>query len=438
MDELSKCKQNLAIEIDKNYTYEMLLEQKERELEELRYIDPISGIKNNNSLIDKLKKNENRCYILLNIDNFSNINNAYGYESGNELLKQLPPFLDIVKPQDFELYRFCADKFILLSEISRDKDEIASIIESIISFFNSTEITLFDDIPIKITFTIGASVSSGIIAITQAELALKEVRKSRRNGYYIYDQKLENLEMQQEDTYWIDRIKSAILDDEMIVYYQPMLNTKTGKIEKYECLARINDEGEIVSPYRFLSAASQTRVLHLITQSIITQAFKMFSDTECEFSINITKDDLNMNYLETYLLKHCKKYNIAPMRVVVEILEDISTLNEEDILDQLNSLRINGFKVAVDDFGAENSNFSRLMEFKPDYLKIDGVFIKNIINDRNCQLITESIVHICKESGIKVIAEFIHNKEVLDKITELGIDYAQGFYIGAPSTELVC
>ncbi|MEA3228847.1 MAG: EAL domain-containing protein, partial [Campylobacterota bacterium] len=179
------------------------------------------------------------------------------------------------------------------------------------------------------------------------------------------------------------------------------------------------------------------RVLHLMTQSVIEQAFRKFSKTHYEFSINITRDDLYMNYLENFLLKNCKKFNIDPSRVVLEILEDIVTLQEKNILDQLNIFRERGFQVAVDDFGAENSNFSRLLEFKPNYLKIDGAFVKNIVDDFNSRLITESITYICKKSDLKIIAEYIHNKEVLEVIKEIGIDYSQGYYIGAPSVDLV-
>jgi len=188
-----------------------------------------------------------------------------------------------------------------------------------------------------------------------------------------------------------------------------------------------------------MEAARETNVLHLMTRSVIMQSCKKFSKTHYEFSINITKDDFFITEipLEEFLPKNCKKYNIEHSRVVLEILEDISTLDEKDILEQLGSLRINGFKIAIDDFGAENSNFSRLLEFKPDYLKIDGAFIKDIVNDKNSRLITESITHICKESDIKVIAEYIHNQEVLDAVVEIGIDYSQGYHIGAPSTDLV-
>jgi len=427
MDELKKCQDELANQ----------LEVKSQELLYQEQHDKLTGVLNSIALFEFLKTNQNRTYFLLNIDNFSNINSAYGYEIGNETLIEITKSLNLVKPKNFKLYRYYADKFILIGKESKTDSELQTIAESILSFFNASDLMIDDEIPIPISFSIGVSASKGLHAMLQAELALKEIRKSRRNFYYIYDQKLENLELQQESVYWINKIRESILEDEVVVHYQPILNNHTKKIEKYECLSRIDDEGTFVSPFSFMQAASATKVLHLMTRSVIEQAFKKFSDTEYEFSINITKDDLYMNYLNSFLIKNCFKYNIDPSRVVLEILEDITSLSETTILEQLNVFRESGFQVAIDDFGAEHSNFSRLLEFKPDYLKIDGAFVKNIVEDFNSRLITETITGICKKSGIKVIAEYIHNREVLEIIQELGIDYSQGYYIGEPSVNLV-
>lgn len=436
MDELLKCQGKLKQVTQYVNDLEMELIVAQEDAAKLIEFDPLTQVYRNDILVKRLKRKNNHCYLLLNIDNFSNINNAYGYDVGNELLQETAKLLKRIQPDSFELYRFCSDRFVLLSNDKKEKYELMRIAETILSFFNETDISIQDHIPVNVSFSIGISTAVGLSAIVEAEVALKELRKVRRNYYNIYNQKLQTLKIQQENVYWIDKIKSSILTD-IAVHFQAIMNNATGEIEKYECLSRIEDQGEMISPFRFMEAAYQTRVLHLMTQSVISKAFQKFQNTSCEFSINITKDDLFMEYLENYLLKHCVKYNIDPSRVVLEILENISSLNEKSILTQLDSLRINGFKIAIDDFGAENSNMSRLLEFKPDYLKIDGAFIKNIVEDKKSRLITESIVYICKQSGIKVIAEYIHNKEVLEVVKEIGIDYSQGYYIGAPSTELL-
>ena len=234
----------------------------------------------------------------------------------------------------------------------------------------------------------------------------------------------------------MNKIQKSIAEDNIIPFFQPIINNKTKKIEKYECLARIEDNGVFVSPYHFMEAAKETRMISFITKNMIKHACLKFAKTKYEFSINITNDDLSLGYLEEFLLRITAIYNIEPSRIVLELLEDISSLSKGTILKQLSSLKNIGFKLAVDDFGSESSNFSRLLEFNPDYLKIDGVFIKNILSDKKSQIITKGIVSIAHQMGIKVIAEYIHNQDVQDKVEKLGIDYSQGYLHGIPSKTL--
>jgi len=398
--------------------------------------DYLTSLLDADSLVDTLSSKNIVNYFLINIDNFSNINNAYGYEIGSRVLQEVSKYLTLSKPHATTLYRYNSDRFVLLADQNLSIQEIKKICESLLSFFAQTDIVIDDDIEFKVSLSISVSTAKGSINISQAEVAMQELRESKRNHFILFNPYSEFVHKQQQNIYWIHKIKEAVLNEEIVAYFQPIINNHTGKIEKFECLARLKDDDEIISPVLFLGAAKLTGNLPYITKSLIAQSFKKFSDTEYEFSINITGDDLSQDYLESFLLKNVNKYNIDPSRVVLEILEDIDTLDKGTTLKQLNALRENGFKIAIDDFGAENSNFSRLLDIEPDYLKIDGAFIKNITTDTKSQIIVEAIVGICKKSGIKVIAEFIHNEEVQNKVKELNIDYSQGYFFGAPSPEL--
>ncbi len=396
----------------------------------------VSSIANNAELIDKLKEDKKVNYFLINLDNFSNINSVYGYKIGDEVLCQVANYLTMVKPKSALLYRFSADKFVLVDERELEDKDFISISEAILAFFSQADIVIDGNLEFKVSLSIGISCDRGLVNITQAETAVDELREMRRHHYYLYNPLSEYVKAQEIKNYWILRIKEAVANENIIPYFQPIINNSTGKIEKYECLARIKDENKIISPYMFIDAARITGNLSYVTKSLISQSFKKFSDTDFEFSINITGEDLLLGYLEFYLLKYAQKYNINPSRVVLEILEDITTLDKGTTLAQLNSLREIGFKIAIDDFGAENSNMSRLLELKPDYLKIDGAFIKNIVSDENSAIIVESIVLLCKKSGIKIIAEYVHNKEVQEKVKAFGIDYSQGYYFSEPKPNL--
>jgi diguanylate cyclase (GGDEF)-like protein len=400
-------------------------------------IDNLTQLQNSSAIVEKLKSSQCLNYFLLDIDNFSNINNAYGFDTGNIVLEKVASLLMMVKPNSSKLYRFCSDKFVIIDERRLTQEGVKRVAESIISFFSYSEISINEDIEFRISFTIGISQAKGLINITQSEVAVREVRESTRNDFKIFNPLSKFVHDKQQNIYWIQKIKEAVLDEGIIAYFQPIVNNNTGKIEKYECLARLKDEDKIISPYFFMESAKVTGNLSYVTKSLIAQSFKKFSDNEYEFSINITGEDLALDYLEPFLLKNVNKYNINPSRVVLEMLENITTLDKGTTLKQLNSLRENGFKIAIDDFGSANSNLSRLLEIQPDYVKIDGAFIKNIVDDEKSQIIVDAIIMICKRSGIKIIAEFIHNEEVQKRVKSLGVEYSQGYYFGKPSAELI-
>lgn len=397
--------------------------------------DFLTNLPANSALIDRLKSSGEINYILINIDNFSNINNAYGFDVGNRVLQKVAEYLSIVKPKEALLYRFFSDRFVILDKDIQRKEELAKELETILAFFSMTEIVISEIIELKVSLSIGISRGIGLINITQAETAINELRKKKRNHFNFYDSTSPFALQAQENIYWIQKIKEAITEDGIVAYYQPIVNNHTGKIEKFECLARLKDNEKIISPYLFMESAKVTGNLSFVTRSLISQSFSKFSDTEYEFSINITGEDLALEYLEPLLLKYARRYNINPTRVVLEMLENITTL-DNGTLNQLSSLREKGFNIAIDDFGAENSNMSRLLEIEPDYLKIDGAFIKNIVTDEKSQIIVDAIIMICRRSGIKIIAEYVHNEEVQNRMKELGIDYSQGYFLGKPSAEL--
>ncbi|MDQ1245039.1 MAG: hypothetical protein QG565_1380 [Campylobacterota bacterium] len=401
-----------------------------------QYNDLLTNVENRFALMEYLQDLEHANVFLIDIDNFSNINNAYGFEMGDVALVEIARLIAIAKPSTSKLFRLNSDEFVIVCLDVMSSKRLSEAASSMISFFDQSEIALSDDIDIKASISIGIALGSGTEILNHARTAIKELREHKRSSYKIYDPSSVFIKKQQENIYWVHKIKEAFEEERLITYYQPIVNNITKKIEKYECLIRICDDGILVPPVRFMEASKLTGTLTLVTKSVIEQSFKKFSNTDYEFSINITNTDLHLDYLEEQLLKCAKKYSVEPSKVSLEMLEDIDTLNTPEILAQLNSLRYQGFKISIDDFGSESSNFSRLLEFSPDYIKIDGSFIKNILTDKKSLVIVEAIVLLCKKSNIKIIAEFVHSAEVQAKVEELGVDYSQGFYFGEPMEEL--
>ena len=402
------------------------------------YKDQLSGYPNRFALLEYLERHSNNrlTIFVINVDNFSSLNRMYGYSISDEILKKIAEYLYSLRLYHMNFYRFDGDEFAFVTPEFLNLRDIEEFSSAIISFFNQVEIEItkkaVEPIALKVSVSIGVAMGGGIITLNHAQIAIKEARLNSKGSYQLFTAKSDFSKKQQENVYWINKIKKAIENENLVAYYQPIKNIQANKIEKFECLARINDDFAVVSPIRFMEAARLTGTYSLITRTIIKNAFAEFSGSEYEFSINITASDIRLGYLEEFLMLHAKKYNVEPSRVVLELLEDIVTLTEGNMMQQIQHLRQSGFRIAIDDFGMENSNFSRLLELQPDYLKIDGSFIKNIVQSKKSQVIVEAIVNICKKSNIKIIAEYVASEDIYEFVEKMGIDYAQGFYLGQP------
>ena len=170
-----------------------------------------------------------------------------------------------------------------------------------------------------------------------------------------------------------------------------------------------------------------------ITRIVIDKCFKYFKDNDYNFCINITKEDFMKEYLLEYISYKCDYYQMDPARIYIEILESISTETASACLSQIKALKELGCNISIDDFGMDNSNFSRLMQIEADVLKIDGHFIQHLLDDKNAKIIVENIVDFSKKIGAQTVAEYVDSKELYELAKEMGIDYSQGFYIGKPT-----
>lgn len=194
---------------------------------------------------------------------------------------------------------------------------------------------------------------------------------------------------------------------------------------------RLNDFGKVVSPYLFLDISKKSGQYSRLTKRMIRKTFDYFKNNDYEFSLNLTFEDISMESTYRYVIDNIKKYNLAS-RIVIEIVEsekiqDFSLVNH--FFEEIKEL---GCKIAIDDFGSGYSNFEYLIKLEADYIKIDGSLIKDILVNKGNENIIRMIIKFAKDQGIKTIAEFVSSKEIFDKVKELGVDYAQGYYIQEP------
>jgi EAL domain-containing protein (putative c-di-GMP-specific phosphodiesterase class I) len=223
-------------------------------------------------------------------------------------------------------------------------------------------------------------------------------------------------------------IKTAIEKNQITPYAQAIVNNE-GKTIKYELLMRIVTEDKVIPPY-FLDYAKKAKLYNKLSQQMLKKCFKFIEKTDVLCSINIDLEDIKneetVKKLESYIDKVKKP-------VVFEILEYDSMSDYILFKEFVDKFRNKGVLFAIDDFGSGFSNYKEIISLKPDYLKIDGSLIKNILEDNENLLLVYSIISLTSMLDIKTTAEFVENKEIFEKLKSIGIDESQGYYFAKPT-----
>lgn len=427
----------LQIEVKKQ---KEVIEQQSKSLIKMLEKDSVTDLYNVEKLkIDYKNFDKKPTLMLFNIDNFNFINLTHSYQIGDEIIKQVASFLKTFSTDEIKLYKLYGDEFMMVLD-NMDAVQALSFADNIQHKFNSYNYVVNDE-EFNLSASIGileCSVEDDTLPYNKVKLALQNGRSSHKNSISIYKNNMSLLEKQQELLKWAKKTKDAINKQRLKAFYQPMFSFEQNKITKYEALARIVEGDEVISPFYFLDSAKVSGLMPTLTKSIIKQTFEFFKDIkDISFSLNITGDDLKDGELHGLLLYMCDKYDIKPSNVTLEILENINDDDVENGTLKLEEIKEAGFLLALDDFGAQNSNFTRIQNLNVDIIKIDGLFIKDLDKDINSRHIVETMIYLAKKTNKKTIAEFVHSKEIFDIVKELGIDYAQGYYVGEPLPEVV-
>jgi EAL domain-containing protein (putative c-di-GMP-specific phosphodiesterase class I) len=239
-------------------------------------------------------------------------------------------------------------------------------------------------------------------------------------------------------TFGGDFVQSAIFEDRVICSYQPIYDYKTDKVIKYEALVRIIDNGgSVIPPFLFMPNIEHTNIHYKITRLIITIVLDKFEKNNACVSINLNYSDLINQDIEDLIEQRLKNNPALASRITFEILESDEIENIELFTTKIEKLHSFGSHVSIDDFGSGYSNFKTVLDMKADYLKIDGSLVKNIDKNEKDFKVVKNIIRFAQDTNMKTIAEFVHSKEVYDKLIELDVDYMQGYYIAPPNSKLL-
>jgi len=411
------------------------LQISKEELKTTLLVDPLTNLGNRFKML--LDVSDKHYLAVLDVNFFREINDFYGYEIGDKVLKNLAKRLfEHFDSEHIEVYHINGDEFAILAHSDSIKQSyFFEMLQEFLELRKNEELIVDADKQIFIRLTCGISYDSDNL-VNFADIAHKHAKKTNKD-ILEYTNEINNDEEYKKNIEWTKELRKAIDENRIEAYYQPIVNTKTSKIEKYETLMRlIKEDGTEVSPFYFLDIAKKTRVYKELTKIVVRQAFDKFSGNGYEFSINLSIEDIMLHDVASWIFDLAVEKGVNN-KLVIEIVESEGIESFDKVESFIKKAKEHGMKIAIDDFGTGYSNFEYLIKLNADFIKVDGSLIKDIDKDEKLCGVVDTIVVFAKKNDIKVIGEFVSTQELYEKIKSLDIDFAQGYYLGKPLKELV-
>lgn len=411
--------------------------------------DSLTGLKNRqafeNRLDELIEKNIQdprleHALIYIDLDQFKIVNDTVGHPAGDELLKQVSVIIEEQVRDSDLLARIGGDEFaILLENCSTENAEMVS--EKVRAAIQKHRF-LWEERIFDIGASIGITQMQGNInkadAMSQADVACYIAKQNGRNRIHIFKADDQSLSQEFSKLDWANRIKRALEDEQFVLFAQKITPLQTDNHKRaYEILVRLQTPNEsIIGPDQFLPAAERFNLMGELDIYIIRKAVDWLTH-HCDkidlLNINISGQSLDNDSFNEALLDILEANPKTNRKICFEITESTAITRMSASIAFLNRVKSHGCQLALDDFGSGFSSFSWLKTIPVDYVKIDGAFVLDVLNDSIDAAMVRAIHQISDEMNIETIAEFVENQAVSDWLKEVGIDYAQGYHYHKPT-----
>ena len=402
--------------------------------------------------LDKLKGNPDSTHALLylDLDQFKVVNDTFGHNAGDELLRQLSELVQGQIRVTDQFARLGGDEFaIYLERCSETRAlEVAESIRNAIEGYRFEWQDSFTTIRCSIGVVMVVGEEQDVAGImSSADVACYSAKDMGRNQIHLYRDS--DAALRHEEMKWVSRITSAVEENRLELFYQPIIGIGDGKNIRqrsdehghYELLLRMVDEnGEIVSPDLFIPAAERYNLMSTLDRWVIHKALSELADrdggSEARYTlaINLSGTSLSEDRFLDFVIEELEKQQLPQGAICFEITETAAISNLSRVIHFMQTLKKLGCKFSLDDFGSGLSSFTYLKNLPVDYLKIDGQFIRNVVDDRVDESMVRAIREVGEAMGIETIAERVETRQVLEKLGTLGIGFAQGYYIARPTS----
>ncbi|KRS21001.1 diguanylate cyclase [Alishewanella sp. WH16-1] len=423
--------------------------QQEAQLAFLAQYDPLTHLPNRHYFANQLdqalkvarRENLQLAVLILDLDNFKNINDSYGHKTGDLLLQRVVEKLQICCRETDSLARLGGDEFAILIEHLDTPEDAARFAQELLQNLQQPML-LEQDLELSTAASIGISLypthHDNVEALLQgADAALYKAKSEGRNTYYYYSDQLTAQARQR--LVLESRLRQAIKKQQLRCYYQPQLDIKTGSIIGAELLLRWQDpELGFISPDLFIPLAESSGLIHLIGQQVLQQACIQGQAWLNEglppitLAVNVSVQQFGRGDLEQQVKMVLAESGFPARLLELEVTESALMLDEEKVVLTMQQLRETGVRLAIDDFGTGYSSLAYLQRLPLDILKVDRRFIANMTANTDDRQIAKAIIELGHTLRFEVLAEGVETAEQLALLQDMACDYYQGYYFSKP------
>jgi diguanylate cyclase (GGDEF)-like protein len=431
--------QSLAEELQ---TSKEKLQIQNTQLEYDVYHDSLTGMNNRQFFWDNLKKiievaekNNNSVVVMLfDLDRFKEVNDTYGHDAGDMLLRQISDRLTSMSLTTETLYRLGGDEFAFLSRGLTESSAVSRA-QKICDAINQPY--TIDNTIINIATCVGIVISEterrADYLYKFADLALYEAKKQGSGQIKVFRQRM--LQKLLESRTLEHDMAMALMNKEFVVYYQPIVDSFSQDIYSYEALIRwVHPLKGLLSPDSFIPVAEKTGMINEMGKSVLEMACREAATwaVPAKISVNVSPVQLSSKAFAGMVLSILKETGLAADRLELEVTESSLFTENSTPMNTLNKLRAVGVKISIDDFGTGYSSLSRLSKLAFDKIKIDKSFVHSISTQEDALKIIKLITGMAKSLNMLTVAEGVETQEQLENLQALGCDLAQGYLFGKP------
>ncbi|MBT8088404.1 MAG: EAL domain-containing protein, partial [Gammaproteobacteria bacterium] len=415
--------------------------------------DPLTGLVNRREFENRLAQaidqihavdDVSHALLYIDLDQFKVVNDTFGHNAGDALLSKMSKRIqNNIRSTDL-LARLGGDEFgVLLERCDEERAvEVAEAIRTSIEEFRFDWQSAFTNVRCSIGIVMVTQENADIAEVlSSADVACYSAKDMGRNRVHLY--RHTDVSVHHEEMKWVSRITSAVEDDRMELHFQPIIRIaedRDKRADHYELLLRMRDEnGDLVRPDLFIPSAERYNLMSTLDRWVIHEALSKLADRNPHgdarycIAINLSGSSLSEDRFLDFVVEELKKQQLPDGAICFEITETAAISSLSQVVHFMKALKKLGCRFSLDDFGSGLSSFSYLKNLPVDFLKIDGHFIHNVAEDRVDESMVRAIHQVGAAMGIETIAERVENKEVLDKLGEIGIEYAQGFHVARPA-----